>query len=788
MVMTPTPETPSESHAATTLTRRGFVKVGGALFVSLAIPAGYVAATRRGAAATRAHEPASEPTPLASWLEIRDDNTILVRTGKTEIGTGMSAFYAQMVAEELRIRPETITLIMGDTDRTPDGGYSAGFLNGAANVRKVAAYTYQALTGLAATRLGVPVSTLTVTDGIVSGGGKSLSYGQLVHGQHLDLTIPVSGTPAKADPAVWNGITGLDGFSVTGDPPMRPVSDFKVIGTSHPMPGTPAIVTGKTQWSCDVTLPGMLHARMVRPDTVGSTLIAVGTLDKQLFPTAQVLTKGNLVAVLSPNEWEAVTAAQAVAASTKWTAWSGLPGSENLTRTLRAHKWGAPDESKGNAADVNAALAGAARTIAASYEQPYVRHAPIGPFLAVADVRHDGTVTVWTHSSNSQALRARIADTLSTPVEKVTVRWLEHAGQYGRTTFGGDGADADAAILSQLTGKPVRVQWTLAEDLAWSSASPGWVSDIKAALDATGHLTALHSAFYSPSMMDARPLGAILAGMPSGIAKPGGFVATEWPYDKIQHRLEQASAMPNLGVDAGTPSPTGGLRGNIMRTPGQRQQNFALESLINEAAAAAQADPIAFRLQHTTDARLIEILHATAKAAGWEPRPSPHAGARRSGPDPVTGRGVAIIKRTNGYWVGIAEVSVMPATGVVRVSKFTIGVECGKIINPRQLDRCMRGGLVMGLSEALKEEVTFDRSRVTSTDWSRYKILTMEETPEITVVQISRDDKGFGAGGEAPNALGPPAVAAAFFDATGVPARRIPLTPAYVKTLLTGPA
>jgi CO/xanthine dehydrogenase Mo-binding subunit len=697
----------------------------------------------------------------------------------------MSAYYTQMIAEELHVQPDAITLLQGDTDKTPDGGYSAGFLNGAANVRKVAAYTYQAILGLASERLRVPAASLTVADAIVSGGGKNISYGQLVQGEHLDLKIPVKGESARFAPEGGNSVAGLDwgsmdGLVVTGNPPMKPVSQFQFIGKSYPMPSTPDKVTGKMQWSCDVTLPGMVHARMVRPATLGSTLISVGELDKTRFPTAEVMRKNNLVAVVSPDEWEAVSAARSVAASTKWTTWSGLPGSENLTKTLREHNWGPPDESRGNAADVSAGLASASRRIAVSYEQPYVKHAPIGPFLAVADVRSDGTTTVWTHSAHSQALRARIAKLLSAPVDQVVVRCLEHAGQFGRTTFGGDGAEADAVILSKLTGKPVRVQWTLEEDLAWSSASPGWVSDIKAGLDAKGRLTAVHTSFYSPHMFDARPLGAILAGMPSGTTKPGGFLATEWPYDKIANRLEQVYATPNIGAA----SPIGGLRGNIMRTPGQRQQNFALESLINEAAAKANADPVQFRLDHTTDQRLIDVLKATAHAAGWEPRPSPHANAHRSGNDPVTGRGVAIMVRSNGYWAGIAEVAVTPATGVVRVTKFTIGVECGKIINPRQLDRCMKGGLVMGLSEALKEEVTFDTGRVTSTDWSRYKILTMEEMPEIQVVQISRDDKGFGAGGEAPNALAPPAVAAAFFDATGVPARRIPLTPAHVTTLL----
>lgn len=759
------------------ITRRGFVKAGGALFVSLGIPGG---SALKGAVSGNS----LDPTQLASWLEIHSDNTILMRTGRTETGTGASAFYAQMAAEELNVRPETITLIMGDTDRTPDGGYSAGFLGGAENVRKVAAYTHQALLKLASTELNVPASALTVTDGVVSGSGKSISYGQLVQGQHLELKIPVTGKPTQMDTSEGQGVAGLDGYTVTGDAPFKPMNRYRVIGTSFPMPSTPAKVTGKLQWSSDVTLPGMLHARMVRPATLGSTLVSLGTIDKKRFPTAEVVRKANLVAVVSPDEWEATSAARQLASTTKWSSWSGLPGSENLTQTIRERERSAPDESKGNEADVNAAIAKAAanggKEISVRYEQPYTRHAPIGPFVATADVRPGGTVTVWTHSSQSQGLRARIAHMLGISTNKVVIRWLEQSGQYGRTTFGGDGAEADAAILSQLTGKPVRVQWTLQEDMAWSSVSPGWVSNMRAGLDSNGRIAAIHTAFYQPHTSDARLLGAILAGMPCGTLKTGGWLATEWPYDRIQNKLEQASGTPNLGAE----SASGGLRGNIMRTPGQRQQNFALEGLITEAAAAASADPIQFRIQHTTDQRLIDILNATAKAAGWEPRPSPNPNARKTGSAPVTGRGVGIIVRSNGYWAGIAEISVVPETGVVQVTKFTIGLECGKIINPRQLDRCMRGGLLMGLSEVLKEEVIFDREKVTNTDWSSYKILTMQETPDIQVVQLSREDKGFGTGGEAANAVGPPAVAAAFLDATGIPARRIPLTPEYVSKLL----
>jgi nicotinate dehydrogenase subunit B len=775
-------ETQNASSLIPGITRRGFVKAGGALFVSLSLPGGVIALAKEGFA-DEGKLPlvngALDPTLVASWLEIHDDNTILARTGRTETGVGMSAYYTQTIAEELSVRPETITLILGDTDRTPDGGYSAGFLFGAENVRKVAAYTHQALLGLAARQLGVPVASLRVEDGVISGGGTSISYAQLVKGQHLDLKIPIEGKPLKMDPQSDSGVQGLEGWTVTGDPPLKPVSQYKVVGTSYPVPGIPDKVTGKTQWSCDVRLPGMLHARMVRPSTLGSTLITVGEVDKKKFPNAEVVRKGNLVAVVSPNEWEAASAVRSVAASTKWTDWSGLEGSENLYKTLRAQKWGAANETKGEETKTKSAMAAAVKTVSATYELPYVRHAPIGLFVATADVRKDGSVTVWTHSSQSQGLRMQIANTLGVPVENVVVRWLEHSGQYGRTTLGGDGAEADAVILSQLTGKPVRVQWTLQEDLAWSTVSPGWICDLKAGIDANGKLVAFENASYSPHQFDARLLGAILAGMPVSTSKEKNWVSSEWHYDKVA-RWEEAYGMANLAAS----SPNGGLRGNIMRTPGQRQQVFANESLWNEAAVAAGKDPVQFRIDCTSEQRLIEILQATAHAAGWDPRPSPHAKARKTGSEPVIGRGVSALGRNNAFWVGIAEVSVVPATGVVMVNKFTIGLDCGKVINPRQLERVMKSGVVMGLSEAMKEEVTFDKSKVTSTNWSRYKILTMAETPEIQAVTISRNDKGFGGGSEAANALVPAAVAAAIFDAAGVPVRRLPMTPAYVAGLL----
>ncbi len=759
-----------------TLSRRDFVKAGGALVVSVSLPS----TARAAAGADAGHT--LDASKLASWLELHADGTIIGRSGKTETGTSATAFYAQVIAEELDVEAATVTMVVGHTDETPDGGYSAGFLGGVNNLRKVAAYTRQALLGLAAERLGVPAANLAVAKGVVSGGGKSVAYTDLVKGQRLSLTIPVRGQLPRVDPKDPTGITDGAGISVTGMPATKPIEKYTVVGESYARPATTDIVMGKPVYSGDVKVPGMLHARMVRPATLGSTLVSAGTLDKAKFPTAEVIVQKNLVAVVSPNEWEAVSAARAVAAATKWTEWAGLPGSGNLTATLRAAKW-EDIGRRGDAAKADAGLAKAARTVSATYEQPYVRHAPMGAYVATADVKGDGSVTIWSQSSQSQGARAHIAHIMGVPVEKVVVRWAQGAGQYGRTTYGGDGAMADAAILSKLVGKPVRVQWTVSEDLTWSSASPAWVADVKVGLDDTGNMIAFKSDWYSFHEHDARMIGAVLAGTPTITPKVKPFypaIATVWPYDKVPGVVESAFGSANLANE----SANGGIRGNIMRTPKQRQQNFALEAAVEEAAAVAKADPIEFRIRHTSDTRLIQILQETAQAAGWENRPSPSPGARRTGSTPVRGRGVGVVIRSGAQWVGVAEVEVVPDTGVVKVLSFTTGVDVGKVMNPRHLRSNIEGGTVMGLGEALFEEVTFDQSKITSTDWTKYRIPAMGDVPQVKSVFTSHNDRGINGGGEAANTVSANAVVAAFFDATGVQPRRVPLTPAYVKSIL----
>ena len=315
-------EKPQDVFGAT-LSRRQFMKTGGVLVVGFSVIGTGLLKADTGKPATLKNS--LDPALPSSWIEIHPDNTILIRTGKSDFGQGSTfTAYRQIVAEELSVPFEAITtVVQGTTDCTPDGSGAFDFLGrGTPNIRKAAAYTYQALLDLASERLGVPKTNLTVKDGIVSGGGKNISYGDLIKDQQLKLTIPVRGD-----------LTGITGLTIEGNPPMKAVSDYTVIGKSFPNSVIASKVAAKEQWATDVRLPGMLHARVVHPKTLGSTLVSAGQLDKTKFPNSQVIVKGNLVGVVAPTEWEAIQAAEQVASATKWTEWKGLPGSANSTTT-----------------------------------------------------------------------------------------------------------------------------------------------------------------------------------------------------------------------------------------------------------------------------------------------------------------------------------------------------------------------------------------------------------------------------------------------------------------------
>jgi CO/xanthine dehydrogenase Mo-binding subunit len=459
-----------------TLTRRAFVKAGGALFVGISVAGAGI--LTRGAKAATANTNSLDPALPSSWIEIHPDNTILIRTGKSDFGQSTTfTAYRQIVAEELNAPFEAITTVVtGDTNSTPDGSGAFDFLGrGMPNIRKAAAYTHQALLDLASQRLGVPKSELSVKDGVVYGGGKKISYGDLVKDQQLNLTIPVSGT-----------LTDIRGLTIEGNPPMKPVSQYTIIGKSFRNTITASKVAARETWATDVRLPGMLHARIVHPKTLGSTLVSAGELDKTRFPNARVVVKGNLVGVVAPTEWEAIRAAQQVSSATKWTDWKGLPGNANLHRYLKdSADWKSAPVSKGdkNRGDVTPAMAAASEKLTATYEFSYMKHAPIGPAMAVADVRPDGEVHVYAHNQNPQALRGEIATMLGISTNRVVVHALPGPGHYGRSNGGNAGAEDEAVILSQAVRRPVRVQWMRPDDLQWSTPAH-WRGDRRLADDA----------------------------------------------------------------------------------------------------------------------------------------------------------------------------------------------------------------------------------------------------------------------------------------------------------------
>src|SRR5579864_2109820 len=768
-----------------TLSRRGFIKAGGILVAGFSFVGPEF--LKGDSAKPTAFKNSLDPTLPSSWIEIHPDNSVLIRTGKSDFGQGSTfTAYRQIVAEELSVPFEAITTVVsGHTDLTPDGSGAFDFLgHGTPNIRKAAAYTYQALLDVASEKLGVPKDKLSVKNGVVSGGGKSISYGDLVKNQQLKLTIPVKGD-----------LTSIFGLTIEGNPPMKPVSEYTVIGKSFKNSIISTKVAAKETWATDVRLPGMLHGRVVHPKSLGSTLVSAGSLDKTKFPNSQVIVKGNLVGVVAPTEWEAIQAADQVASATKWSEWKGLPGNPKLYQHLRDESdWkSAPvEKSKTSKGDADSVLSSAKKKHAATYQLSYMKHAPIGPTMAVADVKSDGTVHIYVHNQNPQALRGEIATMLGTTPDHVIVHSYPGPGHYGRSNGGNSGAEDEAVLLSQAVGKPVRVQWMRADDMQWSTQAAAAISDVQIAIDEKGKIAAYQIDHYMPAMQDDRPVGAILAGLPTmsapdvhsgGVTSIVNGLEDPWIYGPIPNVMERGHGTFQVGQKA---SPLAvGLRDHSMRTPGQFQQNYPRELAINEAAALAGADAIQFRIDHASEDRAIGVLKAVREASGWDTRPSPRARAVSTGDTAVRGRGVSLMFRSGTYWACVCEIAVTPATGAIKVEKATIAVEPGIVVNPMQLKRNVEGGAVMGIGHALFEEMMFDESGITTEDWNSYPIPTMADIPEIKVVLLNNPKVGaYGGGSEAANALAAPAIAAAVHDATGKMIRRLPMKPAYVQAVL----
>jgi CO/xanthine dehydrogenase Mo-binding subunit len=694
-------------------------------------------------------------TEVDSFLSIDSKGVVTCYSGKVDLGTGISTALRQMVADELDVRFDRVNLITGDTLLTPDQGKTWGSITiqiGGMQIRNAAALARNALVQEAAKRFGAKPEELKVADGVISAGGKSVSYGELIGGKMFSLKVDHTKPPKHKDP-----------------------KDYKVVGKPVRRVDIPGKVTGQFTYMQDFRLPGMLHGRVVRPPAIGAKLESVDEGSIKGIPgIVRVVRQGSFLGIVAETEWAAIKAARTIKAS--WSKWEGLPEQARLFEHVRGTKI-VQEQVTSNVGDTKAALAAAdARKVNATYDFAINLHGSIGPSCAVAEYK-SGKLTSWSASQATHDLRKQLAQMFSMLPADVRCIYIEGAGCYGRN--GHEDAAADAAMLAMAVGRPVRVQWSRADEHGWEPNGPPTLMDLRAALDAAGNVTAWESEFFIPQATAGSwlvPLtAATLAGLP---AKP----------DFSPGNIFQNSAIPYKFANVRTVCQrleTTPFRPSWIRTPGRMQNTYANECFMDELAAAAGMDPFDFRIKYLdpNDKRGLEVLSRLVTLAKWEKRPSPQKGASGT---VVKGRGMSYVKyelvRT---YVGVVcEVEVDRASGRVRVPKFYVTHDCGQIINPDGLANQIEGNVIQTLSRTLFEEVKFDRSHITSRDWESYPILTFPDVPEIVMDLIDRPNERPWGAGEPAAAVVPSAISNAIFDATGVRVRSVPYSPAKVKAAL----
>jgi nicotinate dehydrogenase subunit B len=690
---------------------------------------------------------------LDGWIRINADGTATVFTGKVELGQGILTALKQIAAEELDLPLARIRLISGDTGQTPDEGQTAGSQsveNSGTALRLAGAEVRAIVLDLAAKRLGVSAEQLAVADGVIAApDGRQMSYGDLV----TDLDLNREAT-AKVAP--------------------KPLAKHKIVGKSIARSDIPAKVTGGMSFVQDIRLPGTLHGRVVRPPRYGSTLDSVDEGAVRAMPgIVTVVRDGSFLGVIAEREEQAIKAREALRKSAKWTLGPELPDPARLFDVLKSLP------SKDATIGVKQGSVPAdARRFEAVYTKPYMSHGSIGPSCAVAEFK-DGKVTVWTHSQGVFPLRAELAKTLKLPPAAIRCVHLEGSGCYGHNSA--DDVAADAALLARaVPGRPVRLQWMRDDEFGWEPYGPAMMMRAKAALGADGKIADWEYEVWSNSH-STRPQSTsgtnVLAawyltepqkmGPPTSPPQPAGggdrnaIPLYDFPSQRVIHHFVQD--MP--------------IRVSALRTLGAYANVFALESFMDELAAAAGADPVAFRLAHMTDPRARAVIEAAAKKAAWK------EGEKGDG---TRGRGIAFAKYKNlaCYVAVVAEVEVDRSSGAVRVPRTWAAVDSGLIINPDGLINQIEGGIVQSVSWTLKEEVRFDRSGILARDWETYPILTMPEAPAVEIELINRPSErplGAGEGSQGPAVA---AVANAFANATGKRMRHLPLDPARVKAAL----
>jgi nicotinate dehydrogenase subunit B len=753
--------------------RREFIKLSGMLVVGIA------AAGRDVLGQAAGPYQDLDFRQLDSWIVIRQDNTATFYVGKTDLGQGTGTAFRQIMSDELDVAYDATSVVMGTTDLTVDQGGSGGsdaLQTDGWPMRRVAAEARRVLLDMGAASLGVPVSQLTVSDGVITVRGdasKRVTYGQLVGGKRFNVTL-----------------TGNNTDTTTGQAPLKTVQELKMTGRSPRRYDIPPKVDGSLKWAVDAKVPGMLHARNVKPPTAGAQLVSVDEASVSGVPgLVKVVRKGNYLAVVCEREEQAIQAARQLKAEWSKPATAPFPASDDLFSYMRGATptFSAPPAVQG---DPDAAFKGAARVIEADYDVPFQGHTAIGPAHAMADPSN-GQLTIYSNDMKSYGLRNGVARFLNMPREQVRVVWMEGPQAYGRTAA--DDAGFEAAFLAKELGRPVRMQWMRNEETAWDTKGPAYAMKLRGALDAQGNLTALewdgracdhnHVGYNEPDTVLIAQLANMRRQTPSR-----GVSSTPSAMYVIPNRRTLAHV---VGLPLVWESP---LRTGNLRDPDGPQVTFASESFIDELAAAAKADPVEFRMKLLTAspaddmgyrrARSIACLKAATEKYGWTARPYPKPVGTG---ELLTGRGVAYTFRSQTVAVQIVDVEVNRRTGRVWVKRIVCAHDCGLVINPDALTRTLEGAMLHSLSRALHEEVRFDTEKVLSADWASHPTLTHLDVPEtIDVIHVNGDPNPnrpdlphYGAGETACKPL-LAAVANAIYDATGVRLRRIPFRPARV--------
>ena len=723
--------------------RRQFLQAGSGLVVSFSLGVSAV-----GHAQTMVSNKSMDKTQVDAWLGIGADGRVTVYSGKVDLGTGVRTALMQMVAEELDVNFKHIDMIMGDTLTTLDQGQSAGSLslqNGGGTLRQAAASARQALLASAAIRWQVAATELTVNDGLISTrqGDRTISYSVLVASAPLNI---------KLDPKAS----------------LKAHAEHKIVGQSVARVDIPDKLTGKFMYMHDFKLPGMLHARMIRPSGQGGQLLSVDdSAARQINGFIKVVRKQNFLAVVCQTEWAAVKAARAL--KTKWTTPNTFPEQAKLYGYWRQLPV-AKNEPVIQTGNVSNALGGAAKRIKATYDFAPHTHGSIGPSCAVADFK-DGSCTVWSASQATHSLQAELSTVLDIPKERIRMIYLDGAGCYGRN--GHEDCSGDAALVSQLAGAPVRVQWMRADEHGWDPKSPPTLVDMEGGLDAAGQPIAWRSEFFIAQANGTLEEFPLLAAVLSGVQRKGHYTGN------LQKNADVLYQFPNIQTEVHRLADNA-FRTSHLRTPGRMQNTFANESFFDELAAAAGADPLAWRLTYLKEPRAKAVLEDVARLSKWQSRASP---AKNTKAQVACGRGVSFVKYDNDrtFVALVAEVEVHRKTGAIRVTDVWCSHDCGQVINPDGAINQIEGGIVQTISRTLLEELKFDQTHVTSTDWATYPILRFPEVPRIHVSLINRPEMPVWGAGEMAPIVVPSAISNAVFDATGVRLRSVPFLPAKVK-------